>query len=119
MSKASKRAKMLCKAATEGPWDFNSEHCVIYARGWIWITQLFSKNYEEVFSNHRANAALIAESRSLLSELAEQVEKLEENLSLLILLKDHKDKNGKSVWYLQEQPKAWDKACQTLKDIES
>lgn len=35
-------------------------------------------------------------------------------LKELVLLKEHKDKCGKTLWYEEKQPKAWENACKAL-----
>lgn len=69
MSKASKRARELCATATEGPWHIMGEHGNAV------------ENLDDVFicqvENCNGDPDFIAESRTLLAQLADEVERLE------------------------------------------
>ena len=51
---------------------------------------------------------------SRICDLLDHIDKLENSLTLLVYLKDHKDGNGKDSFYIENVDAAWNQAREAL-----
>jgi hypothetical protein len=76
------------------------------------LTNQYTKEQIEEWASKRADDAGRL-SRQLLATMQRERE-LWGCLKELVLLKEHKDKCGKTLWYEEKQPKAWANARKAL-----
>lgn len=94
---------------TPTPW-LSSQTGVIYTQN--------EDNHIEHICHVVVNATKRKETKANIKTIRYSAEMLEV-LSELVMLKEYKDKNGKDMHYVVEQPKAWKKAKELLIKLNS
>jgi hypothetical protein len=96
MNKLVSEARALCEGATEGPW----ETLLSAGKYWIKTPRYGVRDFCCLTGGleHEADAALIAHSRTLLPEMADEIERLETRLDMMIA---EFDRSPEGFW--QEQ----------------